>query len=305
MRRPARAAICALALLAAALASREAGAQEGILGEPPTYSSRHPGTSPEGPLPNEAAITRRIWAPGIDDGYVPQGLTVVAGSIYLGSYRSTERAVDRGPCRLFRIDPATGAVTGTLDLPPACGHAGGLARGAPGRIWVVDTQVMHEIALSSGNEAGIGSILREVRISPPLKGSFAAGDGESIWLGSYERDKAGKLWRVPLAAIATLAIGEAQATASIPLPSRAQGAAFDPAGRLWVTRSGSTLGELAGLDPQTGTIEARYRLPDGVEDLSFDAAGKLWTVSEAGSRRWSGWATFFPVVFQVDPARLR
>jgi streptogramin lyase len=110
---------------------------------------------------------------------------------------------------------------------------------------------------------------------------------------------------VPLASITGPAIGEEHATVSLPLPSRAQGAAFDPAGRLWVTRSGATLGEVLRLDPRSGAIQARYPLPDGVEDLSFDAAGKLWTVSEAGSRRWGGWATFFPVVFQLDPARLR
>lgn len=275
------------------------------LGAAPTYSTRKLGTIPEGPLPNEAAMVRRLWAPGIDEGYVPQGLSVIGGAIYLGTYRSTDVGQSRGPCRVFRIDPATGAATGTLDLPPACGHAGGLAKGAPGRLWVVDTRVMHEVELAPPGVPSVGRVLREVKIEAPMKGSFAAGDGAALWLGGYERDRAGLIHRVPHAAITGESIGAAQATAAIEVPARAQGAALDPEGRLWLTLSGATFGELVRLDPGTGAVTVRYRLPDGVEDLSFDAAGRIWTVSEAGSRRWSGWATFFPVVFQLDPARLK
>ena len=50
---------------------------------------------------------------------------------------------------------------------------------------------------------------------------------------------------------------------------------------------------------------ARFALPVGTEDIGFDAEGRLWTVSEAGSKRWLSWSTFFPVVFQVDMGRLR
>ena len=303
MRRLAGAAAVALALVPAVAPPKAADA-DGILGHRPTYSQRKPGTVPDVPLPNADAITRRIWAPGIDEGYVPQGVAAAGGSIYLGSYRSAEASVGRGPCRLFRIDPETGDVTGTLDLPSSCGHAGGLARGAPGRIWVVDTQVMHEVALQSEGR-GIGAVLREVRLAPPLKGSFAAADATAIWLGSYEGDQPGAIWRVPFASITGPVISASDVTASLVLPSRVQGAAFDQTGRLWLTRSGSTLGEVLRLDPRTGTVEARYPLPDGVEDLSFDPAGRIWIVSEAGSRRWSGWATFFPIVFQLDPLRLR
>ncbi len=57
--------------------------------------------------PNAQAITTRIWVPGLDDGYVPQGLTVIDGAVYVGAYKSIERQQDRGPCRLFRIDPAS------------------------------------------------------------------------------------------------------------------------------------------------------------------------------------------------------
>ena len=105
------------------------------LGTAPTYASRT-----LGPVPNEQAITRRIWAPGLDDGYVPQGLAVVGAALYVASYHSVDVKQDRGPCRVFRIDMTTGATTGTLDLPASCGHAGGLARGPSGRLLVADTR---------------------------------------------------------------------------------------------------------------------------------------------------------------------
>jgi streptogramin lyase len=89
------------------------------------------------------------------------------------------------------------------------------------------------------------------------------------------------------------------------VPQRAQGAAFDAGGRLWITRSGGSFGELAQLDVQSGATIKRYAMPAGTEDIGFDAEGRLWTVSEAGSKRWLSWSTFFPVVFQIDINRLR
>lgn len=304
MVRWARAASVAAAL-ASAGASHAARAEE-PLGAAPTYATRAIGVLGAGAVPNAAAMTRQIWAPGLDDGFVPQGLTAVDGAVYIAAYQSTERSKGRGPCRIFRIDPETGTITAVLDLPPACGHAGGLARGATGHIWAVDTHVMLEIALETGgNGHALGRIVREVKLEPPVKGSFAAGDGTALWLGGYERDKPGRLFRIPLTAIAGAAVGAALAERAIEIPARAQGAAIDTRGGLWITRSGAALGELLRLDPGTGAVKERYVMPGGIEDISFDRTGAIWAVSEAGSRRWSDWATHFPVVFRLDPAKLR
>ena len=291
-----RAAALVLALLATP------GAADEPLGTKPAYLTRRLGTTPAGPLPNEAAITSRIWAPGLDEGYVPQGLAVADGAVFVAAYRSSDVSISIGPCRLYRIAAATGTVTGSFDLPPSCGHAGGLALTAPDRIWVVDTHLMHEVELSPTG-API-KVLREVRIEPPLKGSLATAHDNSIWLGSYERDRPGRLWRIPLVAITGAHVGARHATATTEIPSRAQGAAFDSQGRLWLARSGASLGELAVLDPRTGAVSGTYRVPDGIEGIAF-VGSLLWTVSEAGSRRWSNWATVFPLVFALDLAKLR
>lgn len=270
-----------------------------VLGKAPTYSER--GLSD---VPNAAAMTARLWVPGLDEGYVPQGLTVIEGAVYVSTYKSTDPKQGRGPCRLYRIEPGKGAITGELDLPPACGHAGGLAKGPVGHLFVSDTWEVFDVELGQRGDPAIGRVVRSFKLTGAAKGSFAAGASDALWLGTYAREPGARLYKFPFAAL-KLKLSEADATASVVMPLEAQGAAFDTAGRLWVSRSGSKFGELLQLDVASGEVRARYAMPAGIEDLSFDAAGQIWTLSEAGSRRWLGWDTFFPVIFQLDPARLR
>lgn len=273
------------------------------LGAAPTYTDKKLGKLPDGPLPNETAIVRRIWMPGLDEGFVPQGLTVVDDRIYVAAYKSIDGA-GRGPCRLYKIDPGTGRVAGMLELPAQCGHAGGAAKGAPGHLWVADTRDIFEVQLDKPASATIGKVVRHIKLTGQVKGSFAAGTGDALWLGTYETFGEPRLYRFALAKLKE-SVNEQDADASVVVPQRAQGAAFDGQGQLWVTRSSGSFGELVRLDQKSGAILARYAMPAGTEDIGFDSKGRLWTVSEAGSKRWLAWSTFFPVVFQVDMSRLR
>jgi hypothetical protein len=140
-----------------------------------------------------------------------------------------------------------------------------------------------------------------------MKGSFAAGTADALWLGTYSKEQGARLYKIPFekftAGPATLS--EQDATAAVVLPAKVQGAAFDSAGRLWVTRSGSAFGELLQIDIGTGDVLKRFAMPAGVEDISFEPGGRLWAIGEAGSRRWLAWSTFFPVLFQLEISRLR
>jgi hypothetical protein len=287
---------------AAALAALAGTASAEVLGPKPTYPDRALSD-----VPNAAAMTDRIWAPGLDEGYVPQGLTFIDGAVYLGTYRSEDPKQGRGPCRIYRVDPRSGAVTGVLDLPPQCGHAGGLARGRPGQLWVADTRDIFEIVLERRGGGTIGRVARSIRLTGDLKGSFAAGTVDALWLGSYSKEPGARLYKLPFEKLAagTGSLGEQDAAAAVALPTEAQGAAFDAAGRLWIARSGSGFGELLTLDPATGDVMQLLQMPAGIEDISFDPAGGLWAVSEAGSKRWLGWKTFFPLIFRLQPALLR
>jgi hypothetical protein len=284
----------AAAVLAASLpgAARSEPPPSGIvLGHRPASVTR-----PLSQVPNAHAIVRRIWAPGIDDGFVPQGLAIANGELVLSAYRSTDRKQGRGPCRVFVIAPKTGAVTRSVDLPATCGHAGGVATLPDGRIVVADTFSLYVISGSA--------VAKTVTLKGRLRGSFADADGQALWIGSYDRS-GGTLWRLPPEALDKSEIDESDADAVLAIPPRVQGLAFDRGGGAWLTVSGSQDGALLRLDPKTGAIPARYPMPPGIEDIAVDSRGLIWAVSEAGSIRWSHWSTNFPVVFAIDPARLR
>lgn len=61
-----------------------------VLGEKP----RHVWGGPSS-VPNDQAITKRIWAPGIDDGYVPQGVTWADGAIFFPAIGALTRRSTR------------------------------------------------------------------------------------------------------------------------------------------------------------------------------------------------------------------
>jgi sugar lactone lactonase YvrE len=297
--------LAAFGLATVALADASAAWQEPKppRGKVPSYTDRVLSK-----VPNAEAMSKLIWSPGLDAGYVPQGLTVIDGAIFVGTYRSEDTRQGRGPCRIYRLDPSNWSdpVTELLDLPPPCGHAGGLARGGPGRLWVVDTRVIFEVALASSRGA-LGHVVGSIRLTGSLKGSFAAATSDALWIGDYTKDPGARIHKLPFTKLSpgTGSLSEQDATESLKLPTRVQGAAFDAAGRLWITRSGSTFGELLQVDRRTGAILKRFAMPAGVEDISFAPDGGLWSVSEAGSKRWLGWETFFPVVFRLEPELLR
>lgn len=284
------------ALLAAALLSVSFESRaEAPLGAAPTFSARE-----LTPVPNAQALQKRIWLPGIDEGYVPQGIIFFEGKLFVSSYRSTDRKQDRGPCRLYALDANTGVRLGQLDLPESCGHAGGLTVGQSGRLIVSDSRVIFEIQLTPQAGAQIGRVTRTIRLRGAVKGSFAATERDGFWLGQYERAEPARMFKFPWAALGKKELTEADTVATMNIPIFAQGAAFDSSGALWIMRSGSTLGELVKLDRKTGAALTRFDMPVGAEGISFAPDGALWTLSEAGSQRWSHWKAFYPLAFRFD-----
>jgi hypothetical protein len=294
----------ALAALAMLLTTgSHAGAAE-VLGTRPAHLS---GELPA--VPNDAAILSRIWAPEINEGYVPQGVTVADGALLVSSYRSADPKVGSGPCRVYRIDPVSGRTTGQFDMPPACGHAGGLAYLGQGMLLVADTRKLYKIDLARALGGQGDFVVATLTLGGDMKGSLAGFDGKSIFIASSEKDEAkARAYYLPLSLFDThdgAVLTPAEASRSFAVPTLAQGAAFDRDGALWMTFSNSKAGALKRLDAASGAVLASYEMVIGVEDISFDPQGRLWTVSEAGSLRWSRWSHAYPLLFSIDPARLR
>ncbi|MFT8245614.1 hypothetical protein [Roseomonas sp. BN140053] len=272
-------------------------------GRPPDYVER---TLSE--VPNAAAIGRRYWAPALNAGYVPQGLCVLGGQVLVAAYRSRLRERNTGPSRVFRLDREGGAVLGSFPLPPEFGHPGGLD--TDGRmLFVADSGRLLALDATRLEEWRSPPILAHRRVDPALGPSFLGCDGASLWFGAHRRDGAPRLVSVPVSRIMDGrddTIGAADARYDLPLPLHAQGAAVDREGRLWVSASsGNQMGRLFRLDPRSGAILGDHAMPGGIEDIGGAPDGMLWAVSEAGSERWSSWNTFFPLVFEIDPAKLR
>ena len=278
-----------------------------ILGAKPAY-----GPATVSAVPNEAAITRHIWMPGLDEGYDPQGLAVAGDNILVAAYRSDSPDMHRGPCRVFRVDAMTGSPTGQFEVPPPCGHAGGLATAANGRLYVADTHTLFATDLA-GAFAGAAH-LRVIPLGPGLAGALATSGGDAIWLGTYREDGPGWLYRFSIETIEHLPEGVAlkasDAIVQLAIPSYAQGVAIGAAGHLWIARSDLRWGELDRTDVASGKVERNYPAPPGIEGIAFDETGRLWAVSEAGARHYyEGWRAlvlpFYPLIFAIDPARLQ
>jgi hypothetical protein len=304
----------ALLVAAAGCAGHDAA---GILGAPPSY-----GPSGVDSPPNQAAIIQRIWVPGLDDYYDPQGLALAGGDVLVSAFQSRDRNVNKGQCRIWRVDAASGQIRAALTLPfqqpydPTrdCGHGGGLAVFADGTMVLADTELLFVTTLEATDK--VGPTIRLLHLGPGLTGGVAAaGPDNTLWLGTHIESGPGQIYRFDLKTVTRLADGailEAKdAAAPVAIPSYAQGAAFDRAGKLWIARSDIGWGELVRLDPATGAEEARYDVPAATEGIAFDGAGRLWAVSEAGTRRfYDFWPVpllypFYPLVYAVDVGALR
>jgi len=152
---------------------------QAILGQRPSY-----GPASISEVPNLAAIDRLIWMPGLDEGWDPQGLAVARGDLFVSAYRSNNLWINRGPCRVFRVDPETGKETGYFDVPTPCGHAGGLAYAGRGKLFVADTHALFEVDLE---HAFNGAPRFEIfPLGRGVKGAFAVSGNSEIWIGDYE-----------------------------------------------------------------------------------------------------------------------
>ncbi|MEQ9640184.1 MAG: hypothetical protein RIM84_09190 [Alphaproteobacteria bacterium] len=293
----------ALAALALFAASPALAVDDDVAGTRPTYIDR----ALYAPA-NGDAIRHKLWVPGIDDGDVPQGLTVAGDHVILGTYNSEGRSP---ACRLYRIERATLKVTGHFDLGHYCGHAGGLAYGGGDRLFVSDTGRLYELSLAKAFDPAQtdNAVVKVLSLRFPLKGSFLAYRDGELWVGTYKKPGNGVVNVITLATFAAATeppgLSKQHVARSLEISPRTQGAAFDADGMLWLSQSDSQRGTVQKVDPETGEVLATYRLMAGLEDIGFAPDGLMWTSSEAGSKRWATWGTYYPLVFSLDPAALR
>lgn len=280
------------------------------MGDAPAYTTRALSV-----VPNAAAMRARIWSPRLSDGYVPQGVATGGGYLWIAAYRSVDRRQNRGPCRVFRVDPADGGVAGQFDLPAACGHAGGIAHTGDRYLYVADTGHLFRIDTQAALAAGRCEPLAcaSLAVTGGLRGSAISYAQGYLWFAPYVKAGQGtaRLRRVPEQRILTLVasgsgeLEESAADREVAIADQTQGVARAADGSLWLTQSGAKFGRLQKIDAESGLVMLSYTMPAGVEDIEFGPDGLLWAISEAGSQRWNTWPTFFPLIFSLDVPLLR
>jgi sugar lactone lactonase YvrE len=258
----------------------------------------------------------RIWVPGLDEGYIPQGMTFAEGEILVSLYQSTDVKISSGPSRVYRVDPKTGGISGQFELPADVGHADGLAYTGGNVFYLADTKgkQIYKIdlgkALSQGNCSE--AVLGKIKVNKSMGPAFITYDGKRIWFGQYTKSKSEKPKIYQLTPDDFFKewptvnnVTSDMASLSFDIDVESQGAVFDKEGYLWLSQSSSKRGKVQKIDPSNGKVLKEYELMAGIEDLAFAPDGKLWSVSEAGTKRWLRWETFYPLIFEMDITRLK
>ena len=282
-----------------------AGAQQ-LLGTKPKHVSEL-ATS----YPNAQAVTPRIWAPDLDEGWIPQGLVVIGKHALTTAYQDVHE--NAAKCRVFRIELDTGKTNGMFDMPEPCKHVGGIADIGGGYVVVTDTRqnwrVDLEKALSTGSAKGATKGM--IKLGAGFGSAFSFFDGKDLWNGVWYGEKdpgEPKIYRVELGLFdrGGHTVTKDNAADVIPIPKQIQGAALDKGGNLWMAASqGESVSRLYRIDRKTGEVLARYDMPPRIENISFDASGRLWAISEAGAMKYARDKKHFPVIFEIDVAKLR
>jgi len=192
---------------------------------------------------------------------------------------------------------------------PSCVHAGGVAV-VGNFVFVSDTANLFRIPISNPNEDSIslsGEIIK-MRLPENIRGSFAARFAGKLYLGHWSATGNSYLRRFKSLPETGKSISTDSFDVTYTLPRKAQGAAFDYNGVLYVSFSDSTFGCLLkySVNGPSLTQQAMYKIPRASEGLGF-FRNILWSVSESGSWKWRDWqrrerprGPFFPFVFGLD-----
>ena len=282
-------------------------ASDAILGTRPGYLADFTRS-----FPNEAAITPRIWVPGLDDGWIPQGLALVGKHALVSAYQETDAAKPK--CRVFRLELATGKPAGHFDMPAPCVHAGGITDIGGGFVVLADTRQDWRIDLEKAFAAGSGEAAARgmIKLGRGFGSAFTFFDGKDLWNGVWvdEKDAAGsKIYRLDLALFdrVGVTVDAGVPLEILPVPIRAQGGALDRQGNLWISSSlGPKFSYLYRVDRKTGAALATYEMPSRIENIVFDKDDRLWALSESGARKYHRPNDpDFPFIFEIDVAKLK
>ena len=294
-----------------------------IAGLPPEYRS----DVTIGAFENKAAIYAARWAPGIDQGFVPQGVAPLAdGTVLVSGYYAfsgtTELDEKDQFCGIYKVrldDPTNNTGIHLASFPPAvCGHGGGIAVvGSPAKVIISDSTTLiiadYEKLISRtlaipDNLTAHSPDIHFIPLAPKKKnpsdvaGSFLTVDPDDayIWIGTWWEGGSESPSIARKYLVDDLVNGSSlpgSAVDSRPLPQSAQGAVTfetDSGTEWWASRSNTTCGQMTRSDGTHWTF-----MPGSEEiDLAPDQH-RMITISESGTRKWPN-GPFTPLLVEFD-----
>jgi len=260
-----------------------------VLGPEPTYTRKKLVKHR-----NHKRVCRASWIPNPRQKLVPQGLAVHTQTAWMSGYLYRPSTGKR-PCRLMRIGMRSGrlidyrAVEGRVGKRGAtfCRHGGGILQ--RGRwLWITEKNKLWLVDWRS-TRGKVIQARRVWRLERPVRGSTIIGKGRRLGLVPFaKRGPAHIHWfsTRQLFRKGVLELGgrrdgrkQAGALARTRIPSHVQGATIGPNGRLYLSRSNLTCGELV-------TPWRRIAIVPGAEGIDFDGR-RLWVASESGAKPYA------------------
>jgi hypothetical protein len=263
--------------------------REDVRGDDPTYTRKQLAE-----FRNHKRVCRGIWLPVPRRYLVPQGLAVLGRTAWVSGFRY-RKAYGQRPCQLLRVSLVTGrrvqfhsAIYGRVGTRPRtyCRHGGGiLQRGS--YLWIVEKNKLWQVDPSSKKD--VLNARRVWRIVGPVRGSAIVATPKRIGLVPFKTSGRAYIYWYSLKRLrkqgvldlGALSKGKSQlgAVARTRVPTYVQGATLDANGRLYLTRSTLSCGELVT------PAGRRLGFVPGAEGIQFSPLRKrLYAVSESGAR---------------------
>jgi hypothetical protein len=281
-----------------------------VRGPKPTYTRKQLAK-----FRNHKLLCHGIWLPNPRRHLVPQGVAITGRTAWLSGFRHRPGYGQR-PCQLARVDIVTGkrlafhsAIFGQVGKRPRtyCRHGGGILQ--RGRwLWLVESSKLWLVDTSKREDKL--NAKRVWHIEAPVRGSSIVARGDRVGLVPFQTKGVPHIYwfsfkRLLKPGVLDLAIrhdGRRQLgpIVSTRIPRLVQGATLDAAGRLYLSRSNLSCGELVT------PYGRRVAFIPGAEGIQFTSQGRrLWVVSESGAWPYAASGKpFTPALSSIEWPRL-